>query len=268
MNNLPDLRDYVSGEFLSLLPKVLVAFLVMGISVSVGMGLVPAMRARTVIAAQLTQSEAAIDRGRGGSDDILVTLRRRVTSQQTQLEEKAQPFLTEEEAAEVMRRMYGYAAESGVKITTLSAQTVPAEMQGTVYHVSAYRLEASGSVPQLLEFLARIGEASLPSVLLTGVNVAQQGADVPGMTMDVYLYTSDLTAGNALSGAPEVVIPTPTPRPTPAPVCDCSANIYDCRDFSDQPAAQACYEFCGGAENDVHLLDEDGDGVTCETVWR
>jgi hypothetical protein len=268
MNDLPDIRDYVSGEFLSLLPKVLLAFLVMGISVLIAMGLIPQMRTRTVLAAQIAQSEAAFDRGRGDSDDILVTLRRRITNHETQLEEKSQLFLTDEQAAEVMRRMYGYAAESGVQIATLSAQTVPAEMQGTMYHVSAYRLEANGSVPELLEFLARIGEASLPSVLLTGVTVNQQGSDTPGMTMDVYLYTSDLTAGNALADAPEIIIPTPTPSPTPTPVCDCSANVYDCRDFADQPAAQACYEYCGGAENDIHLLDEDGDGVTCETVWR
>lgn len=267
MNDLPNIRDYLSGEFISLLPKILMAFLVMGISVLIGLGLIPQMRARTAIAVQIAQSEEALSQGRGGSDDILVTLRRRVSNQQAQLEENAQPFLTEEQAAEVMRRMYGYAAENGVQIATLSAQSVPAEMQGTVYHVSAYRLEASGSVPQLLEFLTRIGEASLPSVLLTGVSITQEAGGTPDMTMDVYLYTSDLTVGDALADAPEVTIPTPTPSPTPAPVCDCSANVYDCRDFVEQSAAQSCYEYCGGVDNDIHLLDEDGDGISCETVW-
>jgi hypothetical protein len=267
MNGLPDIRDYVSGEFLSLLPKALMAFLVTGILVSIMLDLYPQIQARTTIEAQVAQSEAAVDRGRGGSDDILVTLRRRITNHEAQLEEKSQLFLTDEQAAEVMRRMYGYAAESGVKIATLSAQAVPAEMQGTMYKVSAYQLEANGSVPELLEFLARIGEASLPSVLLTGVTVSQQAGEMPGMTMNIYLYTSDLAAGDALDDAPEIVIPTPVPNPTPTPVCDCSANTYDCRDFADQAAAQTCYEFCGGAENDIHLLDEDGDGVTCETVW-
>jgi hypothetical protein len=58
------------------------------------------------------------------------------------------------------------------------------------------------------------------------------------------------------------------PTPTPAPdICDCSGNIYDCRDFSNRGEAQRCYDFCGGRANDIHLLDADGNGVVCETVF-
>ena len=44
----------------------------------------------------------------------------------------------------------------------------------------------------------------------------------------------------------------------------CWRNAYDCRDFRTRAEAQAAYQACGGHGNDVHLLDEDRDGLACE----
>jgi endonuclease YncB( thermonuclease family) len=46
----------------------------------------------------------------------------------------------------------------------------------------------------------------------------------------------------------------------------CTSNIYDCADFSTHAMAQAVYEKCGGAINDIHKLDSNGDGEACETL--
>jgi len=52
---------------------------------------------------------------------------------------------------------------------------------------------------------------------------------------------------------------------TATPRCECSANLYDCADFADQAAAQACYGYClADVGHDVHWLDADADGVACE----
>ena len=48
--------------------------------------------------------------------------------------------------------------------------------------------------------------------------------------------------------------------------CSCSGNIYNCADFGSHREAQACYEKCGGVDNDVHQLDRDLDGLACETL--
>lgn len=48
------------------------------------------------------------------------------------------------------------------------------------------------------------------------------------------------------------------------PAYSCWWNVYDCRDFRTRADAQAAYESCGGPGNDVHRLDEDGDGLACE----
>lgn len=45
----------------------------------------------------------------------------------------------------------------------------------------------------------------------------------------------------------------------------CSANIYNCSDFSTSAKAQEVYEFCRKKTGkDVHDLDRDKDGLACE----
>lgn len=47
--------------------------------------------------------------------------------------------------------------------------------------------------------------------------------------------------------------------------CDCSGNIFDCRDFTSPQAAQTCFIACYIERGfDVHLLDQDNDGLACE----
>jgi endonuclease YncB( thermonuclease family) len=58
---------------------------------------------------------------------------------------------------------------------------------------------------------------------------------------------------------------------TPAPAHPqgsyaCSHNTYNCNSFMTHQEAQAAFEYCGGADNDVHYLDVDGDGQACETL--
>lgn len=50
--------------------------------------------------------------------------------------------------------------------------------------------------------------------------------------------------------------------------CDiCDRNAYDCRDFTTQADAQACYAACFAISGeDVHNLDGGGDGVVCESL--
>ena len=45
---------------------------------------------------------------------------------------------------------------------------------------------------------------------------------------------------------------------------DCSSDVYNCGDFETQAEAQAVFDYCG--PEDVHGLDNDGDGVVCESL--
>ncbi|MFC1613335.1 thermonuclease family protein [Patescibacteria group bacterium] len=48
--------------------------------------------------------------------------------------------------------------------------------------------------------------------------------------------------------------------------CECSYNKYNCGDFKTHDEAQELYDCCGGASNDIHKLDSDGDGEPCESL--
>lgn len=45
---------------------------------------------------------------------------------------------------------------------------------------------------------------------------------------------------------------------------DCSSDTYNCGDFTTQEEAQEAFDYCGPA--DIHRLDNDGDGVVCESL--
>jgi hypothetical protein len=91
--------------------------------------------------------------------------------------------------------------------------------------------------------------------------LAATGLSTPvNVLFDDFVLTGPTGAGTPTEGV------TPTPAP-PEEVCDCSYNRYNCRDFSTQQEAQACYNSCGGLSNDVHLLDADFNGIVCETVF-
>lgn len=46
----------------------------------------------------------------------------------------------------------------------------------------------------------------------------------------------------------------------------CSYNAYNCGDFKTHNEAQTVFEQCGGVSNDIHRLDQDKDGLACETL--
>lgn len=59
--------------------------------------------------------------------------------------------------------------------------------------------------------------------------------------------------------------PPPTP-PLGSSTINCSTNIFNCADFKTQAEAQNIFEKCGGKTNDIHKLDQDKDGIACESL--
>lgn len=79
------------------------------------------------------------------------------------------------------------------------------------------------------------------------------------------------TPGGDAADAPAPTGPQPvSPLPPPAvePVsCNCSGDVYDCNSFGSWAQAQGCFQYCVSVgQGDVHLLDENGDGLVCEAL--
>lgn len=63
----------------------------------------------------------------------------------------------------------------------------------------------------------------------------------------------------------------PEPEPEdeeeqPSSSYTCSSNKYNCTHFKTQAEAQEVFDQCGGADNDVHKLDNNKDGEACESL--
>lgn len=76
---------------------------------------------------------------------------------------------------------------------------------------------------------------------------------------------------------PEAKKEEPKPEPETEPKEDvppaqsaseytCASNKYNCTHFKTRAEAQAVYDQCGGASNDVHKLDSNKDGEACESL--
>ncbi len=65
--------------------------------------------------------------------------------------------------------------------------------------------------------------------------------------------------------------PAPAPEEDAPPVQStseytCASNKYNCTHFKTRAEAQAVYDQCGGASNDIHKLDSNKDGEACESL--
>jgi len=46
----------------------------------------------------------------------------------------------------------------------------------------------------------------------------------------------------------------------------CDRDTYNCGDFSTHEEAQSVFDSCGGIDNDIHRLDNNKDGVACQSL--
>lgn len=62
------------------------------------------------------------------------------------------------------------------------------------------------------------------------------------------------------------ILPT-NPPPSGGAVCSCSGDSLNCKDFSSQSSAQACFNYCvSQGRGDIHNLDGDANGLACESL--
>lgn len=99
---------------------------------------------------------------------------------------------------------------------------------------------------------------------------AKRGLWADGMCSDAKIEsktTTEATGGSTSPAATTTTSPKTDLAPTTAS-CSCSANIYNCGDFTTHAAAQSLYNCCmTQVGSDVHKLDgSDKDGLACESL--
>ncbi len=129
----------------------------------------------------------------------------------------------------------------------------------------------------------------LPTITATATVTATQVIPTATATLTpTATFAQPTTTATATATATATqAIPTATATPTPtatfaqptatatatatatlmAGPCSCERDLYNCSDFSTQAEAQACFDFCmDQVGRDVHRLDQDGNGIACESL--
>lgn len=210
--------------------RLLPILLLMSLALMLGMYLIntvlPGWNTYQTLSADVAAAEASATAQVAGldNDTNIQLLQGQVTNTQEQLAEMAAIFMTEAQADAMLQRLYGYAEASGVQIVTLQAQQTSNNRDASdLYESRGLRLQVVGETPQLMNFVIRIQEATLPGMALDDVNISESNT-MDSLVMDVTLYVSTLGDGVAYTNLPQDAIPTPmmptfvpTPTITPTP---------------------------------------------------
>lgn len=179
--------------------------------------------ARASLEAQLRQNPAVI-------------MQSQIESAQATLEVVRSVFLTEEEVNALLSRLYEYATDSSVQITSLQVpaapQTQPVRGQPTAvasampYTINLFRLQVEGLTPRLMNFIVRLQEAASPAVVISNLSLGpgQNGSDI--LSFNLLIYSSPYASGYGLASLPMGFAPTPI-LPTVTPTATTTSTPVD-----------------------------------------
>jgi len=223
----PDLKKYIpTGERLyTLLAVFAIILIAFGCLLFTQFAILPQLQARSQLRAQLASAQQKLVESRKAQEKTPDNLKQQLAAAQAALNESAQVFLSDSQAADALNRLYQYAGESGVKIVNMQAQSNPAK-GSNAYDIRTFRLQVEGLSVNLIRFVAQINEAALPGYVISNVNIAE-GQTTSVLTMDVALYTSPYAsaAGPSPAVTPTVQFITPTPASaTPMPTATLTAD--------------------------------------------
>ncbi|MEK7787481.1 MAG: hypothetical protein AAB658_18925 [Chloroflexota bacterium] len=182
------LRERLSG----LLGPGLLMLAAAGLVVFAFSQILPAVRNRAELASQLEQVRQTLSRQMEEKPEA--ALQAQLAKSQAMLAEQAGYFLSESEVATILNHLYRYAEASGVQIVRLEAQSAPKREtpEAAAHDIQTFRLKVNGLTPQLIDFVSRLQEASLPGVAIDQLTIerGQVKGEMDTLTMDLLLYIS------------------------------------------------------------------------------
>lgn len=222
MNVLGKWRSYrLATDRLALLLAVgLVILLALGICLYIVVALVPNIRVRGELIGTVAVGEQMLADAQATSAAEPARVQAQVASAQTRVQEAAQAFLSETQATTALNQLYQYARDSGVTITELKTQPAPQVDEQSVVRLNTFALRATGALPRLLNFLARMRETSRSGFVIDNITIALDEAPTNATTtpqhvasMNVLLYTSAYAENAVTQPISGVVTALPTLAP-------------------------------------------------------
>ncbi len=205
--------------------------------------IVPAVRTWHALTEEVESARHALGEARGAQAQSPETLRKQVTSAESRLRDAAAILLPEAEAADVVARLQRCATESGVTLTALQGQPARREAGPATYDLRTFRVQATGPLVELEDFVSRVGAISPHGLLISNLSIVE-GKQGHTLTMDLTMYASPYAEGGLL--------PTGSLLPGPSPAGGTTAANLSALDAAwaagDWPRAIALIERILAAE--------------------
>lgn len=226
-----------------------VSLLALGICLYIVISLVPKIGVRGDLISTVAVGEQMLADTQATSAAEPARVQAQVASAQTRVQEAAHAFLSETQATAALNQLYQYARDSGVTITELKTQPAPQVDAQSVVRINTFTLRATGALPRLLNFLARMRETSRSGFVIDNVTIAPNDAPPNANTlpphvasMSVLLYTSPYAETAATQPISGVVTALPTLAPlTPGAIQTASAlTIPVLSTAQPSPIASTC----------------------------
>lgn len=219
---------------MSLAPLLLMCLVGMGLVMFAVVNIIPHVKTyqELQVAADEGNSIIATKMAENDPSSEISILEHRLETSKTSLITNTSLFMDTAQADAILQKLYDYAKASSVEINNLQTQNtlnaasqasaaptpkpsrnatpVPVEVPvASVYSVRAIRIVANGAVPNLIRFLTRIREISVPGIAVHNLNIkdTEDPAADAILTMDLLIYTSPLSDGKAYLDLPDVVLP-------------------------------------------------------------
>jgi len=207
MDSLQNLRTNIElMDRQTLLAVVAIVVLVVANILVVRSFILPQWSDKRELTSLLDSARKDLEKARKAQSTTAEDLQKKMDTQQSTLDELAHRFLTDAQATDILNNLYQYASDSQVEIASLQTQpSPPEEEQKESYAVKEYRLEAKGTLPNLVDFVSRIKEAAFESFVMTNVNVAE-GEEQHTLSMDIALYSSPLSSGAVVQPTPGITV--------------------------------------------------------------
>ena len=140
-----DLKKYIpTGErpytLLAVFAIIVIAF---GCLLFTQFAMLPQLQARSQLRSQLASAQQKLVESRKAQEKTPDNLKQQLAAAQAALNESAQVFLSDSQAADALNRLYQYAGDSGVKIVNMQAQSNPAK-GSSAYDIRTFRLQVEG----------------------------------------------------------------------------------------------------------------------------
>lgn len=215
MEQVQDALDYARENVMEVLAGGVIVLLLIGYLTFIATSLVPQLMLRTEMANQLAAAEAALAQRTGSRQGAPTALQAQVAAAEAELAAAAAVFLTEQEAAGFLNRLYQVADTMNVRIQDLQVQSAPADLEKAAYDARLFRLTAAADdVSNLTTFVGQIQETAVDGIVVQNVTIAEgEVAALPTLTLELVIYTSPFAAGHALEQMP-VAAETAGPLPT------------------------------------------------------